>query len=70
MQKHAYIKMSKSKIKTKLWLVVCLSLSVIVMYSIYRYYCVHRISDSDYYWHIMLGKLLRDMNTAKNFSGI
>lgn len=42
--------------KNKVWIIVCLALSFIVMYGVYSYYTVHRIGDSDYYWHIMLGR--------------
>lgn len=42
--------------KNKVWIIVCLALSFIVMYCVYSYYTVHRIGDSDYYWHIMLGR--------------
>ena len=44
------------RLKNRLWLVTCLALAIITTYTIYRYYCVHRIGDSDFYWHIMLGK--------------
>ena len=42
--------------KNKVWIIVCLALSFIVMYCVYSYYTVHRIGDSDYYWHITLGR--------------
>ena len=48
--------MMNKRLKNRLWLVTCLALAIITTYTIYRYYCVHRIGDSDFYWHIMLGK--------------
>ena len=42
--------------KNKVWIIVCLALSFIVMYCVYSYYTVHRIGDSDYYWHNTLGR--------------
>ena len=37
-------------------IIVCGFLSVLGAFLVYRYYSVHHIGDSDYYWHIMLGK--------------
>lgn len=36
--------------------IICGFLSVLGAFLVYRYYSVHHIGDSDYYWHIMLGR--------------
>ena len=45
------------KVKSILFqIIICGFLSVLGAFLVYRYYSVHHIGDSDYYWHIMLGQ--------------
>lgn len=37
-------------------IIFCVFLSLLGAFLVYRYYSVHHIGDSDYYWHIMLGQ--------------
>lgn len=61
------------KVKSILFqIIICGFLSVLGAFLVYRYYSVHHIGDSDYYWHIMLGQNIinhssTDMLWSNNF---
>lgn len=53
------------KVKSILFqIIICDFLSVLGAFLVYRYYSVHHIGDSDYYWHIMLGQNIVNHSSA------